>query len=315
MSDGVQDELWPHFVPLWKDLRAIAPGLLLAGGYGLFLKQQWLISQVKFLGTPDGDAIVSEKGEKLVVDEVRTLVAIHRWNDQTPRVTKDFDFIAGLDLIASAEEQRQLHAVLEKHDFKVVPENARWQFKKIIGGGRSVVLDFHTASPSGKRDDVRVQSRRVKPQPSLGQTGIHGRENPEAISSGLHPFLFTYGGVEIVLPNSVTLALMKLVALRDRRLVSQDASKSAEARQLEEGQARKHAEDVCRVMAMMTREESETASDVLDAVRGSPVFTAAISTFSEFFKTEQGWGSQAVAGRWKPEDFQMIQNTLATWLK
>ena len=45
MSDEVQDELWPHFVPLWTDLRKIAPGLLLAGGYGLFLKQQWLISQ------------------------------------------------------------------------------------------------------------------------------------------------------------------------------------------------------------------------------------------------------------------------------
>ena len=65
-------------------------------------------------------------GEKLVVDEVRTLVAINRWNDQTPRVTKDFDFIAALDLIASSEEQRQFHAVLEKHEFKVVPANARW---------------------------------------------------------------------------------------------------------------------------------------------------------------------------------------------
>lgn len=30
------------FVPLWADLTAVAPGLLLAGGYGLFLKQSWL---------------------------------------------------------------------------------------------------------------------------------------------------------------------------------------------------------------------------------------------------------------------------------
>jgi hypothetical protein len=42
MSGNEQDELWPHFVPIWTDLRNIAPGLLLAGGYGLFLKQQWL---------------------------------------------------------------------------------------------------------------------------------------------------------------------------------------------------------------------------------------------------------------------------------
>lgn len=188
MSDGVQDELWPHFVPLWNDLRAIAPGLLLAGGYGLFLKQRWLVSQLCFLGTQTGYSIVIERQKNLVADEVRTLIPIHRWNDQSPRVTKDFDLIADLDLIASAEEQRQLHAVLEKHDFQVVPANARWQFEKHVGGGRSVVLDFHTAPPSGNRDDLRVQSRRVKPQPSLGQIGIHGRENQEAISSGLNPF-------------------------------------------------------------------------------------------------------------------------------
>ena len=55
MSETIQDELWPHFVPLWTDLRSIAPRLLLAGGYGLFLKQQWLISQWHFLGTEDDD--------------------------------------------------------------------------------------------------------------------------------------------------------------------------------------------------------------------------------------------------------------------
>ena len=48
MSETIQDELWPHFVPLWTDLRSIAPRLLLAGGYGLFLKQQWLLSQSVF---------------------------------------------------------------------------------------------------------------------------------------------------------------------------------------------------------------------------------------------------------------------------
>src|SRR5438046_2354311 len=79
MSDEAQDPLWPYFVPLWTDLRKIAPGLLLAGGYGLFLKQQWLVSQVRFLGTESGDSVVTERGEKLEVGEVRTLVAIHRW--------------------------------------------------------------------------------------------------------------------------------------------------------------------------------------------------------------------------------------------
>ena len=314
MSDGVQDELWPHFTPLWTDLRTIAPGLLLAGGYGLFLKQRWLVSQLHFLAVEDGDLLVTDEGEEIVVDDVRTLVPIHRWKEQTPRVTKDFDFIASLDLIASPKEQRRLHAALEKHGFRVVPANARWQFEKQVGEGRTVVLDFHSPSPDGKRDDLRVQSRRVKPHRSLGQTGIHGRENPEAISAELHPFSFTCEGVEIVLPNPVTLAMMKLVAMRDRRLASQNPAKSAGERQSEDGQARKHAEDVCRVLGMLTREESELAGSVLNAVRRKPVFAEAGETFAKFFQDDEGWGAQAVAGMWETEDFQLIRKTLAAWL-
>lgn len=313
MSHEVQDELWPHFVPLWTDVRTIAPGLLLAGGYGLFLKQQWLLSQMRFLGTESGDSIVIGKGEKLVVDEVRTVVAIHRWREQVPRVTKDFDFLISLDLIASPQEQRQLQEVLDKHGFKVVPENARWQFAKAVGEGRQVVLDFHAPSPQQKRDDLRIQARRVKPQPSLGQTGVHGRENPEATGSELHPFSFNFKESEIVLPNPVTLAVMKLTAMRDRWLASQDASKSAEIRDLESRQARKHAEDVFRIVAMMTREESETANKVLAVVRGSHVLSAAAAVLSQFFHSDENWGSQAVEEKWQPEDFQIIQNTLATW--
>ncbi len=315
MSASVQDELWPHFVPLWKDLRVIAPKLLLAGGYGLFLKQQWLISQVRIPGAPDGDAISSEERQKLVANNVNSLVSIHRWIDQTPRVTKDFDFIASLDLIASPEEQHQLHAVLEKHDFKVVPANARWQFAKVIDEVGQVVLDFHSPTPANKREDLRVQARRVKPQPSLGQMGIHGRENPEATGSELHPFTFKFKEEEIVLPNPVTLVVMKLTAMRDRWSVSQDGSKSPEERTLENLQARKHAEDVFRIMAMMTREENESVSELLDAMRVSPVYRAAIEAFSQFFKTDEHWGSRAVSGRWQTEDFQMIQTTLATWFK
>ena len=315
MSESVTDEMWPHFAPLWTDLRQIAPGLLLAGGYALFLKQQWLVSQSRFLGAEDGDSVVTERGDKLIVGWVRTLVPIHQWKDQRPRVTKDFDFIANLDLIASPEEQRQLYAALEKHGFEVVPANARWQFEKKVSAGHSVVLDFHAPSPPEERADLRVESRRVKPKRSLGQNVIHGRENPEVIGFELHPFPFIYEKVEIVLPNPVTLALMKLIAMRDRRLASRDSSLSPEKRQEEDLQARKHAEDVCRVMAMMTREESDTASGVLDAVRKSPVFEAATAAFLEFFKTDEDWGSQAATGRWQVDDFQIIRSTLAAWFR
>lgn len=316
MSVDFQDELWPHFVPLWTDLRTIAPALLLAGGYGLFLKQKWLVSQLSFLLTEDDQFITTESGERLTTEEgVRTLVAIDRWKDQSPRVTKDFDLIANLDLIASVKDQTRLQEALEKNGFTVVPANARWQFEKTVGGGRTVILDFHAPSPTETRDDIRVQSRRIKPLRSLGQKGIHGRENAEAISAGLHPFFFTYDGVDIVLPNPVTLALMKLVAMRDRRLASQDASKSADDRHAADREARKHAEDVCRVMAMMTQAESDRAVSVLDAVRTTSAFSAATEAFSKFFTKDEDWGSQAVTGQWRTEDYRIIHSTLAAWLR
>ena len=86
MNEQPHDDLWPHFAPLWTDLRAITPGLLLAGGYGLFLKQQWLLSQME-ARTP------TEQGG------IATLVDMARWMNPTPRVTKDLDFVVQLDMI------------------------------------------------------------------------------------------------------------------------------------------------------------------------------------------------------------------------
>jgi hypothetical protein len=313
MSETPQDDLWPHFSPLWPDLRRIAPDLLLAGGYGLFLKQQWLISQQDFPGTKTGDFITDPKGGRIVLKEIRTLIPIRRWLEQSPRVTKDFDLIVSADIIASAEDQQSLHKLLESHNFAVVPENAQWQFAKRIGENRQVVLDFHTPSPPDAREDLRVQSRRVKPRPSLGQIGVHGRENPEAIGSELHPFAFMLDGLELAVPNPVTFTMMKLAALHDRWSASQDISQSAENRERQSDQARKHAQDIFRIVAMMTREENEKADEILKAVRGCTAYPSAATAVSQFFKSNDGWGSQAVRQRWQPDDFMAIQNTLAAW--
>ena len=43
----MDDLLWPHFRPLWRDLvAACSTNILVAGGYGLFLKQRWLSNTV-----------------------------------------------------------------------------------------------------------------------------------------------------------------------------------------------------------------------------------------------------------------------------
>lgn len=295
MSIGLSDEMWPHFAPLWLDLRTISPRLLLAGGYALFLKQQWLVSKAD--------------------NSAPTLVAVERWIDSTPRVTNDLDFVVELDLIASPEDQRLLNKVLEKHQFSVVPKNSRWQFTKQVDEARQVVVDFHAAPPLQERDDVRVQSRRVKPNPSLAQLGIHGRENAEAIGCERHPFTFEFADVEIAIPNPVTLAFMKLVATRDKRLASQDANASAELRNEFDAKAKKHARDVYRVIAMMTRDESDAADEIVAALRDTQVFTAAAETFTSLFAPENAWAKQVAADMLRPAHLQQIQNKLAEWFR
>ena len=75
------------------------------------------------------DILDHQTGDKLVVHEIRTLVAIHRWKDQTPRVTKDFDFLISLNLIASPEEQRRLHEVLDKLTMVNVPDEIYFEWR------------------------------------------------------------------------------------------------------------------------------------------------------------------------------------------
>ncbi len=85
----MDDLLWPHFIPLWRDLAAAcSTTILVAGGYGLFLKQRWLSSQAS----------------------LPTVVPIQNWLDTTPRVTKDVDLVLGLDLIKDAGQQKSVMA-------------------------------------------------------------------------------------------------------------------------------------------------------------------------------------------------------------
>jgi hypothetical protein len=69
---GNKDPLWSHFHPLWTDLSRVASDdLLVAGGYGLYLKQRFLLAN----------------------PALPIAVPLDRWLDATPRVTKDLDLV------------------------------------------------------------------------------------------------------------------------------------------------------------------------------------------------------------------------------
>lgn len=106
----MDDLLWPHFSPLWHDLGvASSTDILVAGGYGLFLKQRWL-----------------SEGSRS-----RTVVPIQNWRDAIPRVTKDVDLVLGLDLIKNAALQKSIITALNKNGFEASDRahEQRWKFK------------------------------------------------------------------------------------------------------------------------------------------------------------------------------------------
>ena len=285
--------MWPEFKTLWVGLRQADGQLLLAGGYGLFLKQAWLTANP---GIP-------------------TVVSLDRWLDVTPRVTKDIDLVVSLDVIAQAEANKRMTDVLAQNGYAVSAANPRWQFEKTLSPEHRILLDLHAPRPSDAHAHLSADRSRVKHVPSLGDAGIHGRTNPEAVGGDIHPFQFEREGVSVVVPNPITWAMMKLTAMSDRLAQTREADRPADQREWERLQAVKHAQDVCRVAAMVTLEERDRAEEVLTTLRGGDAHEAGREIFARTFADDQGDGVLSVADRWTAGDLDIIRAVLGSWFR
>jgi hypothetical protein len=287
-----QDLLWPHFMPLLTSLNDVAGhGILVAGGYGLYLKQNWLLAN----------------------PYVPVIIPVGQWRDNTPRVTKDIDFVIGLDLIAEEDTQRNMVDVLKTHGFMVSERHPRWQFVKTVSANRNIIVELHAPLPEKGMPGLKADKMRVKRNPSMGNAGIHGRTNPQAIGCDYYPFAFEWEGLSITVPNPVTWSMMKLTAAQDRWAISRNPNQTEEHRAFSRVQAIKHAQDACRVVAMVTRGENEAITSVLDSIRPSPEFRNAVRLFSESFADDEQWFALVLANDWTAENFSLIRSTLATW--
>lgn len=316
MKPASTEDMWSQFVPLWSDLRTVSPVMLLAGGFGLLLKQEWLISHLRYLATEDGNVLTTEDDRPLITEEsVQTVVPMDRWTRQPLRSTKDFDFLVNLDLIASTKDQHSIDDVLKKHGFGLVKGNERWEFEKILHEDQGVRLDWIAASPTEPRDDIRISDHRVKPGKSLKGIGIHAHENREAVGAELHPFEFTHRDVTLRIPNAAVFTVMKLAAMRDSRTRALRNQRANEGAPINDDLAKKHGEDVYRALAMMTRPESEHVPAVLAAVRNGPAYADVSNIVAEYFGSELAWGSQNVGRSWQPEDRLTMDSLLADWFQ
>ena len=288
------DPLWRHFAPIWAAIRDVDKRVLLTGGYGLFLKQRWLLEQASR-------------------NAVRHVIPFDRWRDYAPRVTQDVDLLASMELIVSAKEQAIIDAALTEQAWLPSEGHARWQFVRTDADtGHQLKLEFHAQHQEPLPEGLTYVPPRIKPRPPLHH-GIHGHENPEAIACQVNPFAFQLDGLEIAVPNPVTMATMKLTAMRDQHAKSRDAGLSARAREFHDRQARKHAQDVIRIVAMTTLEESDRIGAVLDTARPTRAWQIAAEIVKGYFLAEDGYGATVVSGFWNSDDQRLVTDLLTRW--
>jgi hypothetical protein len=106
---------------------------------------------------------------------------------------------------------------------------------------------------------------------------------------------------------------MKLTATRDRWVSSQDLARDEEFREFSRLQAAKHAQDVYRVIAMMTMEERDRASEVFESLVGTDAFDAAKQCWRNDFADNPIPVVLELGAKWQPGDAATIRGVLSGW--
>jgi len=291
--NGETTDLWEHFERLLPRLQKAGGPILVAGGYGLFLKQEWILRQAT----------------------VPIIIPMERWVNAVPRATGDIDLILPLELIAGEAPNKEIMRALTHEGFEESRSlhGRRWQFFKNVGGAKPLAVEFHAPKPDEETSGLQATKFAVKHKPSLGDSGVHGRLNHEAVGSLLHPFAFEVNNLEIVVPNPVTWSIMKLTAAKDNWDKWQSSPRDIEDRRYYREAAVKHGGDVCRAVAMSTREEQDRSGELVAAMSETPAFAKAARIVDEFFVAGENWAREILAGRWQEEDLELLLSVLSSW--
>ena len=114
---------------------------------------------------------------------------------------------------------------LNRLGFEVIKGAEFYQLAKRLGGSRYVKVDF-LGEPLGQYEDpsrVKVDSRRVKPKPSVG---LHAHRSAEAVAYDLEPIAVSLTGTRSIgeeavyvapIPQAFSYLMMKLFAFLDGR--------------------------------------------------------------------------------------------------
>tara|TARA_R110002096_G_scaffold430378_1_gene644135 strand:- start:1440 stop:2315 length:876 start_codon:yes stop_codon:yes gene_type:complete len=282
------DDLWKHFALLLPELNAIGERpILVAGGFGLIMKQQWLLSE-------------EGRSEKIIVP-------LERWKDPQLRSTKDVDIAIGLDLLCNPENQKSVAKLLNRNGF--TEDVKYWKWTKQLPPDNEVVIELHapTSGIENTIPELKKEGNRIK---GPGKNSIHGYANAELVGHDVFPFSFTWKNVEVSLPNPATYLLMKLTAAEERWAEAQNPEDSRSAPAESRDQAFKHARDAYRVLAMVTSGEYETSSDVVKRITSEKAYQRAQDIVHSSFVSKESWNVEEIKKDWEEDDIQTLQGVL-----
>jgi hypothetical protein len=283
------DPLWEEFDPIWSQIETVTPPVVLAGGYGLFLKQVWLQAQ--------GPQAVSA-------------IPLAQWANLVPRATQDIDLVLDLGVVANEEQQAIITRAIRARGFTDV--SPLWKFGKSCADGRHVKVELHSVRPVKEHPLVmRGGSYTIKRRSSTSPDRLHTRANDEAVGGELEPCVFHWHGRVIRVPNPVTWSIMKMTAAADRWFKSHNELTPAD-REFHRLQAEKHAVDVGRIIGMMQVHERAHSQSVVTAVSASEPYRRACAIRGTDF-APRGFGMEAMRRHWDPAAVDTIGLVLATW--
>jgi hypothetical protein len=198
--------------------------LIIGGGYGLYLKQLYLIE----------------------LPEIQTFFRLQDLPEA--RTTKDIDLILRAEVVTDSNFMKEIRAALDSLDFRVVETAKYTQFIRDTERGE-VKIDL-LAGPLGEfAKRVPRDPRRVKPRPRVS---LHASKLEEALAVDRDAVRIPITGAlssgiehqsEVLIPQAFSYLLMKLCAFWDRL---DDSERSL---------GQHHALDIYRIVGLLTQEE------------------------------------------------------------
>ena len=279
--------LGSHLLDLLHALDGHDLPLILVGGFGLFLRQ-----------------------EHVRVSGLETL-----YPERPPaRATEDLDTFLALTALADIVKMNTLRDALATLGYAVVPGAERYQFVKPDTAGqgrRNVKIDLLARKPEEGDPKLTHDARRVGPLPK--KNPLHAHVTPEAFPAEAALLSVALAGTrtdgtpatgEVFLTNPYALYLMKLFAFRD-----EEEGKKGAGRQ---GYARKHAQDLATITALLTEPESADLPSYRRQYSSHPITLEAAQIVVRYFQEDDQPGSLRLIEASIPESLRQLTRNILT---